>query len=99
MKRYTCQTFLTFLIGLAGIGAFARDDRLYVRVEAALDQDVTTDVVPLLQKLDNDKDGYIDRHESEQLEGLGAVFDVVDENHDDRIDTTELSKYLTPRVH
>ena len=66
--------------------------------EAALDQEVTTDVGPVFQKLDEDKDGYINKHESEQLEGLRAVFDAVDENRDNRIDATELSKFLAPRV-
>ncbi len=98
MKRCSSQALLALLIVLVEISAFARDNRAYIKVEAVLDQEVTTDVGPVFQKLDVDKDGFINKHESEELEGLRAVFDAVDENHDNRIDATELSKFLAPRV-
>ena len=96
MKR--SQVFLALLVVLVEISAFARDSRPYIKVGAELDQEVTTDVGPVFQKLDVDKDGFISNHESEELEALRVVFHAVDENRDNRIDATELSKFLAPRV-
>ena len=98
MKRCISRAFLTLLIVVVEISAFAGDNRPYIKVEGALDQEVTTDVGPVFQKLDIDKDGFINNHESEELEGLRAVFHTVDENRDNRIDATELSVFLAPRV-
>ena len=98
MKRCTSHAFLALLNVFVQISAFAGDIGLYIKVEAALKQEVTTDVGPVFQKLDVDKDGFINNHESGKLDGLRAVFHAVDTNRDNRIDVTELSKFLAPRV-
>ena len=85
MKRCISRAFLTLLIVVVEISAYAGDNRPYIKAEAALDQEVTTDVGPVFQKLDVDKDGCINIHESEELEGLSAVFDAVDANSDNRM--------------
>ncbi len=87
------------LIGLGvNLQGFARDTKLLDAHQASLDQEVATDVGPIMKKLDNNSDGVISRSESLQLEGLGSVFDSVDRNKDGGVDPAELSKFLTPTV-
>jgi EF hand len=87
------------LVGvIANVQVFARDAGSSVTHQASLDQEVATDVGPIMQKLDDNKDGVISKTESLQLEGLGNVFDSVDQNKDGQLDPAELSKFLTPTV-
>ena len=96
------KTHIFIMCSLLGLGAnlqgFARDTKSLDAHQASLDQEVATDVGPIMQKLDDNKDGVISRSESVQLEGLGSVFDSVDRNKDGHLDSVELSKFLTPTV-
>jgi uncharacterized protein YfkK (UPF0435 family) len=90
---------MCFLLGVgANSQGFARDTNPSVVHQASLDQEVGTDVGPIMQKLDVNNDGVVSRTESSQLEGLGSVFDFVDRNKDGQLDPAELSKFLTPTV-
>jgi EF hand len=96
MKSHVCIMCALIALG-ANLQGFAQDMEAFKR-QASLDQEVATDVGPIVLKLDDNNDGFISRNESLQLEGLTSVFDSVDRNKDGQIDPPELSKFLTPTV-
>ncbi len=79
--------------GIAANG-FAADSKTQHDDYPAIHQDATTDVTPILEKLDVDKDGLIDKMEAQRLRGLREMFDSADADKDGRVDPAELSKFL-----
>lgn len=94
-----CKYAITFAsILLAGFtnNGFAGDSKTSDGSDTTVHQEASTDVGPVLEKLDVDKDGYIGKKEAGDLEGLSGVFDSADENKDGMLNAAELSKFLTP---
>ncbi len=87
-------TFAFVLIGGIAANGFAADSKSEDDGYPAIHQDAATDVGPILEKLDVDKDGFIDKKEARQLRGLSEMFDSADADKDGRVDPTELSKFL-----
>jgi hypothetical protein len=69
--------------------AYAADPK----VQSAMQQDASTNVEPVFERLDQDQNGYIDREEAMLLEGLAEAFAAADTNEDGRLDLAELSRF------
>lgn len=89
--------FLRQLICLLTVAAFALvANGAEQEAEIATYENASTNVDPLMDKLDRNKDGVVDSEEAANLDGLTQAFEAVDLNKDSRLDGAELSQFLTP---
>ena len=95
MNRQITIFVLILSSGFSAYG-FAAEPKSEGDEYPAIHQDATTDVGPILEKLDVNKDGFIDKTEAGRLHGLSEMFDSADANNDARMDPAELSKFLKP---
>ncbi len=96
MTRFALS-FASILIAAGiGINGYADDTDALKNEKPTVHQEATTDVGPILEKLDENKDSYIGKEEAGQLEGLSQAFDAADANKDGMLDAAELSKFLAP---
>jgi hypothetical protein len=95
MNRQITTFVLILSSGFCAYG-FAAEPKCEGDDYPAIHQDATTDVGPILEKLDVNKDGFVDKTEAGQLRGLSEMFDFADADKDARVDPAELSKFLKP---
>lgn len=95
LNSYSTTSALILIAGIS-VSGFAADPKTEGDGYPAIAQDAATDVGPILEKLDVDKDGFIDKKEAGQLRGLSEMFDSADADKDGRVDRAELSKFLAP---
>ena len=97
MTQFKTGIFSALVLVLtANFGAIAKEREIKQVIEVAKKQDASTDASPVMEKLDADEDGLLNREEARGMEGLGEVFDSVDEDKDGKLSLTELSKFLAP---
>ncbi len=96
MTQFKPAIFSALVLVLsASYGALAQEPVKEV-IEQAKKQDASTDASPVMEKLDADRDGLLNREEARGIEGLGEVFESADESKDGKLSLTELSKFLAP---
>jgi len=89
---------LTILLLATGFSfsTIAADPKPSQGQQADTHKDAATDAGPVLEKLDTDQDGYVNKQEAAKMDGLSDAFEAADANKDGKLDSAELSKLMTP---